>query len=132
FLFDDARTAELFQRISSALAPGAHCVFSLRYRVHPLSQLQEKLILLEAYATAYLKQKEVVYHQHGYRRSEHDILELAQRAGLRCNESRPIELGGDCIRSVAFNKMSLLFRISDRVLGPVFNYATIFKFEKIS
>lgn len=127
--FDSDTTQVLFNNLARNLDNGRILVFTLRYPDSVSRRMIEFCLYSEALVTHLLWGKGIIQKHHGYRKTVKEIIDYADKAGLRIITIEPVMLGCECSRNRILNYFQGLCILIDRLI-PLFNCAYVLKFEK--
>ncbi len=136
FYFEDARAARIFTNVRSLLRPRGRLIFTLRYRDSFVTSMIDRIgipcLCAVSNLVEYVRRRRYRHglKLHGYRRSETDIINLAQQAGFRVGRIRHAAFGCELMRLKLEVIAPALYRIvrrADRRLHW-FSSATVFEF----
>jgi SAM-dependent methyltransferase len=135
--FDDEQTKLLFARLAALLAPGGRLVFTLRYRDTIATRIIDALSVAIAVARrlkwrAQRRNLMLRRKQHGYRRSEREIVEFAERVGLRVFDVEHAAYAMELSRLGVVPNAERAYEIARRLDQRVgwFASATVFHFSR--
>ena len=131
FYYNNEDAQFIFKKFYDALPTGCNLIFISRYRDYPGAYMLEKLLYFEGHLKAFIKRCGLITKHHGYRRTDNEIVEMAQKAGFILVKSSPLLNGYEVLRSSILSKLKI-YNILKRLdfFIPILNSASIFKFLK--
>jgi hypothetical protein len=129
--FDNDQLRNLFKSLMDGSSADSKLFYVLSYRNYFLAGMIEFFIKLDARLKSLLLGKYIIKKEHGYRRTESEILTIAKSLGWECEKRQPVYLGFEIWRVDFLIRIGLfkVFRYLDRFM-PIFYSRTVFCFRK--
>lgn len=127
YLFDDRELSTFFQRVSESLGDGGHLILDsagspdnfLSYLIHDVLLKHEPRL---RQLTAFLLmrgRREIVKNHHGYRRTDQDVLKLAQECHFELLHQENFEYVAEFGRSIILRNFMRIFPPAKLLLGLI-------------
>jgi hypothetical protein len=129
--YNNQQALLIFKKFYDNLPAGCNLIFISRYRDYIGASILEKLLYFEGRLKSFIKKEGLIIKQHGYRRTDNEIIEMAQKVGFEFVNSSPVLSGYEVLRSSVLSKLKIYnaLKIISSV-RPFLNTASIFKFIK--